>query len=337
MGKKSGRWLFWLIIVISLILSACTTGTSAPIQQELCPTPTPISADIPPPPIPTPKIFDPKQSLVNRVILRELRNGELDKLSTDNLSLAVLITEVKKWSFSKEIKTADDLRMTIIFIHPELMRAVLWNDLVHHKAPDKELHMYRGLVDGVIERWSKTEEFLFLIIMTTNNSGKKDSLGNSLFVDIKKISLSSTLEQDIYPVQYDKSLNLNTQTENGKKAGFVMFPTRVPYKSGCVDVLDIGRDTSLTLHIPSIKINDNEISNLAWTWEFPFIIHEDFIPESFETSTVLDQIKPSYVITSTDTSKNSPLDEIPRTDAEDFDLSLARYVWYKLIEMARYP
>jgi hypothetical protein len=241
-------------------------------------------------------------------------------------ALRFLQVETKRWSHFKDVgEKNSQVRMIVTFITPELLRAVILNNVL--SRPDFQTKDLGKNMQDNFDYLKRRNEFVFLLTFLPT-----PDQGNKIFsVSPKDIRLHNTANLDVPPTHNDDFLNDSLKFSEKNQSGFIFYPIGVNAsgrENDCSRVLDPDWDTSLMLNITNATIGTQANQTISWPIPFASLLLTDGVSFKVDFTTPVQSGEESDFTPFP--SKNSL---VPKFDTEPDDAfwqEYSRFIWAKL-------
>ncbi len=193
-------------------------------------------------------------------------------------ALQYLSNETKRWSDIETIKLDDfsEVQIVVTFISPELLQAVFLSEVLEQSVlfPDFEAQT-QTMLNSVATR----DELLFLLTVTTINSGNINLSPHSIDIPIRQMFLTNGEDLQIEPRHDDHILDQPINSSSKSVFGYLAYPLAVMTNSECKWVLEPKYNTSIVITVPVLQIDG--VSSGPYTWTIPYssLIHPNNPPD----------------------------------------------------------
>jgi hypothetical protein len=254
------RILGWICFFALLFLSGC--GSISEQSEEL-------NACIPPTGDPNPyRALDTSDAYLIYQASQFPKQG-MDGLpdpTSQRSAFNMLEAQVRQWSVYEDVLVKDNvmMRVTVTFISPDLIEAVVLNQIIYSGIPP--VPDFPSAIKMAKDDIANREELLFLVTVTSSQYRDRLLPDDRLVLDIPitYLTLTNTSYLSITPAHSDKNLDDEIDLRDGPVHGYLGYPLAVQKNGICTLVMDTRWDTTLTLHVPNVMVNGAPYDALTW-------------------------------------------------------------------------
>jgi hypothetical protein len=257
------------------------------------------------------------------------------KLAAQHEAFVLLQRQVRKWSDFEDVLVNDNLmvRITVTYISPVMIESVVLNQIFYRNMPvaDFEAEVRNGL-NSVARR----EELPVLVTLTATEYNEKLTPNDELNVQlpIAEMVLLNTNNTSVTPSHEDNQLRYPINLRPGPEHGYVAYPIALSTNGVCNWMLDPAWNTTMTLHMPYLTINQKQYNSLTWSIDYRPLVQlggPDEVPAFAQPRAGFESIySPSM-------DAPLPVNGVPRSDTIYWDTyweQMSRFVWLHLASAA---
>lgn len=270
---------FFLIPVLLLLVTAGCEGNgfggaSAPVSALLpCTYADPVFYQIP----------ANINNMISMMTYYQSDPNALSKLQLDSYSL--LVYEMMKWSVQHDVVAGSvTYRFTVTLISPELITSTIMAEYVNHN----KIYSSDALAELTqwIEKRKNEQRVLFLLTINTSDQGSLPEPGKqAIRVPIGDMTLTTMSGLQTSKPQAEGIFAYDLDSYDNPIRYFFYFPTAVLVGDVCTQLLDPGKDLTITLGISTVRINGELIGDLSWNFELAHLLNiaREGDPRSFSS------------------------------------------------------
>ncbi|MGA7194974.1 MAG: hypothetical protein WBW94_15210 [Anaerolineales bacterium] len=312
-------------IFICLFLVACAPAVAA--------------TDTPPPPTcvsPATGAINPYISSSDSYasfIYQQYKNKVINLDLAKQEAFSQLANQTKRWSDYRDLGLNETqmARITITYVSPELIEYIVLNDILFDKDNPENLD---DELKNQLNDLGSRNELLFFITITGpkyNDQAYNDDL-LTISIPFKQMRLINGSDLMVVPTHDDHVLNEPIQITQGPISGIIGYPISVAQGGSCVWIMDPKWNTTITLDVSSITLNQTQIDTQSWS-----IPYASLVGQSVQNN------PPAFVATpGFDVSRVSPLTAPPTpiwdsgAGAQDASWQtywedMGRYIWSRIM------
>lgn len=204
-----------------------------------------------------------------------------------NAAFKIFGWQVRRWSSFVDFKlvnTNDIVRITVTYLSPQLIETIMLNEAIQGEIPPKDsLDVFQGKLKNKLSHVGARSEVLFL--MTISVARNTPDLNGALPIIIKipfqNLILINSDGRSVRPKRFDQSLNHAIYLNDNKPFSSI-FGYQMTVKTGetCSKLLDPNMNTTITVYLDNLAINDQTFSGQTWTIRYESLLGEDGLGSS---------------------------------------------------------
>lgn len=204
-------------------------------------------------------------------------------LEARSAAFQILGHQAKRWSnaVDLDLPDPDNVRITITYLSPQLVEAILLNDML----AKREINYSDG--DFTAKFWERLgrlvnrDEILFLFTITTLRSGGGVSNVPPTTIDIPigDLTLTNSAHQTVHTKHDDNSLDQYNHLVDGYSSGIITYQMTAKSGESCSLFLDPLVNTTITIHLTGLMINDEAREQQTWTIRYASPLGETSLEE----------------------------------------------------------
>ncbi|MBI5297186.1 MAG: hypothetical protein HY869_17045 [Chloroflexi bacterium] len=211
----------------------------------------------------------------------------------------ILGKQVHRWSDFVDFKLseADVVRITITYLSPQLIEAILLNEALYKGVPTAPEVFKTSLLEGLARTGSRAE-ILFLITITSTRytTGPNGEPPISIDIPFKSLSLTNSTGVSASAKRFDQSITQLIQLTHGPVAGVFGYQMTVGNEVNCSLLLDPNVNNTISIHLDDLSVNGQGRGPQTWTIRYESLLGENGVgmkPQYLEPSQPIDNWKPS--------------------------------------------
>ncbi len=258
MGKQ-GWFSFVSMFVLSTLMSACMPTSLQTPQTEPC--------------IPTDSIINPYQAepapwlweIYSYPAKMGALPGSQPVLDARYAANTTLGRQAKRWSnfVDIDLSNSEKVRITVTYLSPQLLGIIHVNQMLLSGATTYNQDDFENRIKAGMANIAKRNESLFLLTI----SSSKVTAGNIITLDfpISGMELTNSSNTTVHPSHDDHSLDQYIRLVDNSFSGFVAYQLTIKDKEDCKLLLDPVWNTTISIHISGLTLNDGNREQQTWT------------------------------------------------------------------------
>jgi hypothetical protein len=255
--------------------------------------------------------------------------------TTKQTAFLLFEDQVRGWSDYADVLVDDTLvlRITITYISPQLIESLVLNQILYTGAPVAD---FQAQVRRVNDSIAVREENLFLVILTASEYHVKLLPNDALVVDlpVSEMKLTNSSGLTVSPYHKDNHLEYPINLRLEPEHGYLAYPLAVGVDKDCNWLFDPTWNTTVTIHVPSLQVNQKPYGPLTWSIDYHPLVGINALSPTATPSVpfVESDYKPVP-------EAPPPVNGEPKSNAvywDDYWQKMTRYIWYHLTETSHH-
>ena len=315
-----------VLLIITIFLSGCYTAHSSNIQITPAPTCEPDTPRVY-------QIYQDKDIPNKSTQYSEIAKQIYDQAFATNVHVANLAGaqqeafrflkyQTKRWTRVENLSPdgEPEVRTIVIFLSPDLIRAVLLNHMLFKFDPNQDQNL-ENYVGSNLDRFKKANELVFMLIVQSEVRENK-----TFTISPQNIILNNTSVglSEVRIVRRDSILDQALPFTDKAHAGYFYYPIGTKINGECAPSINPEKDTNITLTTKKAIIGNTQ--NIAINWSFCFcsiLLVNDTMYEA------------NFAPDATFTEKVEPKNDLPAynfdINDDSFYTALSKFIWAKMI------
>jgi hypothetical protein len=195
----------------------------------------------------------------------DLPVGSQPNLEAKYAAYKTLGRQVKRWSnfVDVDLPNSGKVRITVTYLSPQLLGIIQVNQMLLRGAISYNQTDFQNKIKEGMANIAKRNESLFLLTITSSKAPD----GNVITLDlpVSEMELTNSANTKVYPLHDDHSLDQYNRLVNESFSGFVAYQLTIKDGEGCKLLLDPVWNTTISIHISGLTLNDSSREQQTWT------------------------------------------------------------------------
>ena len=188
----------------------------------------------------------------------------------------ILGHQTQRWSdfVDLELPELGSVRLTITYLSPQLIETILLNNMLVNGQSDYPDGVFTAKVSEGLTKLAQRDETLFLITITAPRygSGTSNQPPTTLDIPLKSLMLTNSSNLVVGTKHDDHSLNEHIRLMHGPFSGLITYQMTVKNGESCGLLLDPAVNTSISIHLPGLKIDEVDREQQTWTIRYESLL-----------------------------------------------------------------